>query len=310
MLVAAFPPRRLIAAAEAPSASGAAGVAEAMLLYPTTNKRYRREMAQVWALAISTGQWSEPGEHLERLDGAHMAWAARELVGSAKPPIADHDPVIGAVLVELATRKIVEWPTAMLYPATPEVEGRLRVLLQRCAEAAQMQKNGDDMLHTLLRLKLRPRSLAAMVIEAPYEAINAAYGRSANDVVGDLLKTPPDGLADLIDYSSMAPEGAAIAGGLLCEMFDGTPSSLAINHEVLYRRVPTITAFASFGGVCIPDTLAVCDGPLLLMAPATRPLATVIAEWARRTPGSNVYLALTEPILLPPGSLARRWLLE
>ncbi len=48
-----------------------------------------------------------------------------------------------------------------------------------------------------------------------------------------------------------------------------------------------------------PLGLLVCDQGMVMAAPDTRPLATVITEWARRTPDSHVHKALTDPLSLP-----------
>lgn len=306
-LIAAVPPTSLIAAAEQrPSTATADRLLDAVIMNQAINKEYRREVMQVWGHHYRNGVAVEPAPRSERLTDANLRWYAQALAGTSSAP--KDDLLIGPVVAEAGLRALGTWTRATLQPAPEAVEERLRTILCECSRAATLDKHGDAVLHTILKLHLPPSATASLADEPPYAEMNAAHGANVNDIVNKWLDTPFEQLHEAVDLSSDNPVGLAIAGGLLAEVFDSTPSHVAVNSEALSRSHPSLVALIGYGDHKTPDLLACSDGPRLLAAPPTRPIATVVLAFAARTPGSLLHLALTDPEQLPPGSLPRRWL--
>lgn len=306
-LIAAVPPKSLISAAEqSPSVATAARLLDAVIRSRAVNKEYRREVMQVWAYHFRDGVASEPAPHTERLTDANLRWFAQALAGASAAPRDDRQ--IGPVVAEGALRKLAEWKRATLRPATADVEDRLRTILCECSRAATLDKHGDAVLHSILKLHLPPAATASLASEPPYAEMNSTHGAGVNDIVNKWLETPFEQLHEAIDFGSDDPAGLAIAGGLLAEVFDATPAHVAVNSEALSRRHPSMVVIVGYGDHETPDLLACSDGDCLLVAPQVRPIATVVLAFAERTPSSLLYVALTDPELLPLGCLPRRWL--
>lgn len=309
-LVAALPPTIVLEALASPSETASAQLMRAALSYPTSNKRYRREILQVWAVVHKNGVASQPDrDHTSTtLTDAEVTWIAQLLASRTKPPTDADDKWLGMLLAHHAALIIQSWAIVRLQPAPPEVEARLKTLVRACGEAANMEKTGDRMLHGLLRLQLHPAAVAAMIDEPPYAALNARYGRAANDVVGRWLDTPVGHLPDIIDYSQAKPEDLVVIGSLLEETLDNMDTSVAIAGDVLRRQHPCLCAFQDFGSDRFPDCIAAVVDETLHIAPATDGLAAVVLAWAKADANQDLFLALTDPIALPPGSLMRVWL--
>ena len=261
---------------------------------------------QVWGHHYRNGVAVAPEPRAERLTDANLRWHAQALAGRSAAP--KDDRLIGPVIAEAGLRALAGWARATLRPATAAVEGRLRTILCECSRAATLDKHGDAVLHSILKLHLPPEAIASMADEPPYAEMNAAHGAGVNDIVNKWLDTPFEQLHEAVDLGSEDPVGLAIAGGLLAEVFDCTPAHIAVNSEVLSRQHPSLVALVGYGDHETPDMLVCSDGDRLLAASPTRPIATVIQAFAARTPNSLLHTALTDPAQLPPGSLPRRWL--
>lgn len=306
-LIAAIPPEVLLKMSQGlQRPSDARRLEDAILCNCSLNKAYRREVMQVWAYHSRHGTAVKPTSDLERLSDSHLTWHAQSLTAVPAPP---HDDLsVGPVVAELALRRLETWPVKEAEEATDDVVARLETVLVECSKAATLDRNGDKILHGILKLHLPAALVASIANEPPYEHLNQVHGDRVNDLVNKWLETPFEELADHIDYNSDDPIGLAIAGGLIAEVFDDSPSLIAVNSEVLTRREPALVAFTGFGDEKTPDMLACAHNCTLYKAPHRRPIASVILEWAKRTRKSLLYKALTSPEELPPGSLPRRWL--
>lgn len=305
MLEIALPPADLLAAAgEPPSLATAARLAKLILQNKSTNKSYRREVVQVWAYHFKEGGACEG--HGERLSNSNLRWFAQRLTSVAKPPIDDLS--VGPVLAELAAREIETWPVATARVASRASEDRLRRILQECAAAATLDKHGDLILHGLLKLRLTAAAVASLASEPPYEQLNLLHDMGVNDIVNRWLDTPMESLADMIEYDSDNPEGLTLAGGLIAEVFDHSESDVSVNSEILSKQKARLFAFTGLGNHTTPDVIGVAHNKTLIVAPQSRPIASVVLAWARLTPESLLARALLNPLTLPPGSLPRKWL--
>ena len=305
-LLEAIPPRRLIELAGQPSSrSTAEFIASQVLANKAVNKEYRREVMQVWGHHHRHGRARKP-EGVERLSDDHLCWHAQQLTAVPGPPTTDLS--VGPVLAEIAARKLSAWPVATARPASEKVEARLRTILHECANAATLDKHGDLVLHGLLKLHISAASLAGIASEPPYEKLNEAHGMAVNDIVNKWLDVPMEQLSDHVKLDEADPHSLTLAGGLIAEIFDHTPSSVAVNSEVLSRKEPCLMAFAGFGDHTTPDLVGCAINQTIVVAPPVRPLASVLLAWAKATPKSLLGAALTDPVSLPPGSLPRKWL--
>ena len=261
---------------------------------------------QVWGYHFKNGLATKPDSDLERLSDAHLRWHAQSLSAVPAPP---HDDLsVGPVVAELALRKLEKWPLETVPTASEEVRQRLQTILVECSKAATLDRHGDKILHSILKLHLPAASVASIASEPPYEHLNKIHGEAVNDLVNKWLDTPFEELADHIDFESDDPVGLAIAGGLIAEVFDDSPALLAVNSEVLTRREAALVAFSGYGDDSTPDYLACAHNKTLFRAPIQHPIASIVLAWSARAPKSLLHTALTDPQSLPPGSLPRRWL--
>ena len=306
-LLEAIPPDLLVAL-EA-SGEGADRLLNAILHCSSSNKRYRREVVQVWAKnAGQSATCVKPGDS-RRLSDPELAWLRRELILSPRALIDANDADVGRLVVEMATRQIERWPVEVVAVASNDVEDRLRTVLLECSRAASMDKHGDRMLHGLLKLEIPAYWLGSFADEPPYEAVNTTHGRRANDLVQRWVTLPVDQLADQVDFATTAPHGLVVLGGLLAEVLDNVPSHVAVNTDVLQSSGATLLVFIGLGGDSTPDALGCKTADhRLLIPPPTRPIASLVLAWAALLPDRALHTALTAPNDLPVGGKLREWL--
>ena len=108
-----LPATTLLKIYESPKTSANKAIIErALLNYTTTNKQYRREVAQVWAAHVSgpIAVYETCPKH--RLTDANLAYAANILRTTG-----NIDAAIGDVLTELGTRKLLalQWKKSLVH---------------------------------------------------------------------------------------------------------------------------------------------------------------------------------------------------
>lgn len=300
-------PTDLLKYAEAPSSNTIAKrLADALIFCKSENKLYKREVVQVWGYHSANMSSVEPEPDQIRFTDRNMAWFAQKLSSNSKPPTSDDE--CSAIIHELSARCIEQMPVAVCRVATQIHEDRLITVLSECANAATLDKKGDSMLHALLKLHLPARSLAGISSEPPYEKLNAASYNSVNDLVNKWLDTPIESIDSQLNFKTCCETSLVIAGGLLEEVLDNTPTGVAVNCEVLTRADPSLSVLSGLGGDIVSNTTAVTLPNSIITPPQTRPLTSLVLAWARLYKQSELFVALTDPKSLTPGSLLRQWL--
>ena len=101
---------------EKKSAANKTKIENALLNHTTTNKQYRREVAQVWATHVTSPSEQYDDASAHRLTDAHLSHAASILREGKRV-----DEALGDVLMELGSRKLealtwtqLESPSTML----------------------------------------------------------------------------------------------------------------------------------------------------------------------------------------------------
>lgn len=306
-LVDIVPPAVLLRCAD--GGTDGALLLDALLRCTAANSRYWREVVQVWmSLRPRAGDVRRPDDADRALDDGHLTWCADQLLATTLPPCEADDHLVGRVLEEMAARRLARWPVAVLKPVPPEVEVRLQAVVRECANEATMDKHGDRMLHTLLKLVLPAAWVAALAGGTPYRALNAVHGARANTLVGKWVATPLAELAESVEYGSAAGSGLVVVAGLLAEVLDNVPATVAISSEALAATAPSLVVLADFSDTRTPDVMGVAWNGTLLVAPPVRPVATVVAWWASRLRDASLHTALVSPGQLPPGAKLKQWL--
>lgn len=308
-LLDAVPPKALVDIAtrkcEAPQ------LMDALLTKQAVNKRYRREVVQVWASLASHTEHEEPDKDVARLTDKHIAFLARDLASTDRPPVEADDEAIGRLICELGIRRLEAMPVVTAPEVAPEVAARLHEILVQCGRVASMDKHGDRMLHTLLKLNLPSHWLASMASEPPYEALNVVHGRAVNDMVNKWINIPIDQIVEHIDLDGTAPEALVVAGSLLAEVLDDMPSFPAINTELVAQTGPALFVFCHLGDLSTPDCYGyMTASKTLVVAPERAPVASVLTAWAATLATPELHTALTDPFKLPGESKLKEWLVS
>lgn len=308
-LLAVVPPKTLLDMAA--KKWGAPQLMDAVLTKTAVNKRYRREAVQVWASLVSHDDPLEPEDGLNRLTDRHVAYIARDLASTDRPPVEHDDQAIGRLLCELGIRRLEAMPVVVAPVASADAAARLHEILVQCGRIASMDKHGDRMLHTLLKLNLPAHWLASLASEPPYQALNTVYGPAVNEMVNKWIETPIDQAIDAVDLDGTDPDALVVAGSLLAEVLDEMPSFPAINTELVAKEGPALFVFCQLGDLSTPDCYGyMTAAQTLVVAPETRPVASVILAWAADLASRELHTALTEPTRLPGDSKLKEWLVS
>lgn len=297
-----LPATTLLKIYESPKTSANKAIIErALLNYTTTNKQYRREVAQVWAAHVSgpIAVYETCPKH--RLTDANLAYAANILRTTG-----NIDAAIGDVLTELGTRKLLALQWEILPTPPDEVATRLQNLVQHCATDCTYDKFGDKYLWNMLQFVIPASAAASLCDETPYKAVAAVHGDRTNELVQGWIRTLPQDLPGRIDYSSDSPEGLTVIAGVLQEHLDNTEMHVAVNGAELYDDAGS-TLVGLSGLVDVPDTVACRSGDILYMAAPQHAYTSVVLKWAEATKRQELVLALTDPASLPPTSTLKQY---
>jgi len=305
-LVDALPAARTLKLSQRPQgdADAIAVTLEAVLNHNSTNRQYRREVVQVWALhqppctprdaVIDYGS-------LDRRTPADLLCAAADLRKGVQI-----DKAVGCIINELAGRRLRAMPWVVLPPPTDGQCARLRALLQACAQDCAFDKFGDTYLWNLLRFELLPEAEAALCTETPYLAINARHGAAANDLVQGWIRTLPQDLPGRVDHSSCAPVGLVVIAGILQEHLDGVALPVAVNGEA--SRPSKLPRLAGVQGLpAMPDTCMCVFNGTCYAGSEQGTYTSVVLKFAQHIAQQDLFIALTDPTALPATSSLRQY---
>ncbi|MGB0550483.1 MAG: hypothetical protein ACPGR8_15235 [Limisphaerales bacterium] len=141
-----------------------------------------------------------------------------------------------------ALESIEKMPTHTLPPMNPVYVERLLKILCRFSEKCTFGRLGDTFVKDSICAEIPPALFASMgKTEAPYAKSKAHYGDDMNDIVNDLIRTPPAARVTRTDWkNSRAPTDFIFAACLLLELMGQEKlAKMVINHEVCiynYRK--------------------------------------------------------------------------